>query len=164
MQLLCMLFLGILIVLLAHLIACCPSVRLSVNSTFTFLTSSPGLLSHFNQNWHKSSWGKGIQNCSNEGQHPCPRGDNSNLTGKVHWKFVKLIFSRTSRPISIKLGTNHLWVKRTENCSSKGQACSNCGSCGLWRSAIWKTILHVFIFGKKSLNSPEPAGQFQSNV
>jgi hypothetical protein len=29
-------------------------------------------------------------------------------------------FSRTSRPISIKLGMNHSWVKRILNCSNKG--------------------------------------------
>jgi hypothetical protein len=29
----------------------------------------------------------------------------------------KKFFSRTSRPISIKLGRNHPWVKRIRNCS-----------------------------------------------
>jgi hypothetical protein len=33
----------------------------------------------------------------------------------------KIFFSKTSRPISIKLGTNHPWVKRIKDCSSKGQ-------------------------------------------
>jgi hypothetical protein len=33
---------------------------------------------------------------------------------------LKKIFSRTSRPISIKLGINHPWVKRILNCSYKG--------------------------------------------
>jgi hypothetical protein len=32
----------------------------------------------------------------------------------------KKIFSRTSWPISIKLGTNHLWVKGIQNCTNKG--------------------------------------------
>jgi hypothetical protein len=32
----------------------------------------------------------------------------------------KIFFSRTSRPISIKLGINHLWVKGILNCSNKG--------------------------------------------
>jgi hypothetical protein len=31
----------------------------------------------FNQTWHKSSLGEGIQFCSNEGGCPSPRGDNS---------------------------------------------------------------------------------------
>jgi hypothetical protein len=33
---------------------------------------------------------------------------------------LKKIFSRTSRPISIKLGINHPWVKGILNCSNKG--------------------------------------------
>jgi hypothetical protein len=33
---------------------------------------------------------------------------------------LKKIFSRTSRPISMKLDTNHAWVKVTLNCSNKG--------------------------------------------
>jgi hypothetical protein len=32
----------------------------------------------------------------------------------------KKIFSRTSGPISIKLGTNNPWVKEIQNCSNKG--------------------------------------------
>jgi hypothetical protein len=32
----------------------------------------------------------------------------------------KIYFSRTSRPISIKIGTNHPWVKGILNCSNKG--------------------------------------------
>jgi hypothetical protein len=33
---------------------------------------------------------------------------------------LKKIFSRTSRPISFKLGINHSWVKGILNCSNKG--------------------------------------------
>jgi hypothetical protein len=32
----------------------------------------------------------------------------------------KKIFSRTSWPISVKLGRNHPWVKGIINCSNKG--------------------------------------------
>jgi hypothetical protein len=32
----------------------------------------------------------------------------------------KIFFSRTSRPISIKRGINHPWVKGILNCSNKG--------------------------------------------
>jgi hypothetical protein len=53
----------------------------------------------------KHPWAKGIQNCTNEGQPPSPRGDNSERV-KIYWKLLKIFF-RTSRPISIKLGTNH---------------------------------------------------------
>jgi hypothetical protein len=31
----------------------------------------------------------------------------------------KIFFSRTSRPISIKLGINHPWVKGIQNCTNQ---------------------------------------------
>jgi hypothetical protein len=49
---------------------------------------------------------EGIQNCSNEGQHLSPREDNSKIV-KIKGKSLKIFFSRTSRPISFKLDTNH---------------------------------------------------------
>jgi hypothetical protein len=55
-------------------------------------------------------WMKGIQICSKEGDGPSPKGDNSERV-KIHLKFSKILFSRTSRPKSIKLGTNYPWVK-----------------------------------------------------
>jgi hypothetical protein len=36
------------------------------------------------------------------------------------YKFSKIFFSRTSRPNSIKLDTNYLWVKGIQVCSNKG--------------------------------------------
>jgi hypothetical protein len=33
---------------------------------------------------------------------------------------IKIFFSRTSRPISIKLGTNYPWVKEILDCVIKG--------------------------------------------
>jgi hypothetical protein len=33
---------------------------------------------------------------------------------------LKKIFSRTSRPISFKVGTKHPWLKRMRNCSNEG--------------------------------------------
>jgi hypothetical protein len=45
-------------------------------------------VANFNQIWHKSSLGGGIQLSSNEGQRPCPRGDNSK-TSKDTLKFLK---------------------------------------------------------------------------
>jgi hypothetical protein len=43
-------------------------------------------------------------------------------TGKTIFTYVYIekIFSRTSRPISIKLGTNHPYVTGILNCSNKG--------------------------------------------
>jgi hypothetical protein len=54
----------------------------------------------------------------NEGDRSSPRGDNSERI-KIHRKFRK-IFSRTSRPRSIKLGTNYPLVKIIQVCSNKG--------------------------------------------
>jgi hypothetical protein len=45
---------------------------------------------------------KGIKVCSNEVEHPSPRGDNSKSIN-----LSKIFFSRTSMPMSIKLDTNH---------------------------------------------------------
>jgi hypothetical protein len=52
-------------------------------------------------------WVEGIQVSSNEGDNLSPRGDNSKRI-KIHCKVFKIFFSRTSRPNSIKLGTNYL--------------------------------------------------------
>jgi hypothetical protein len=63
-------------------------------------------------------WLEGFQNnYSNEGGHPSPMGDNCKRV-EIHWIFLK-IFSRTTWPISIKLGTNHPWVKGIPNCSNE---------------------------------------------
>jgi hypothetical protein len=64
------------------------------------------------------AWGKRTQIWSNEGDCPSPRGDNSERV-KMHWKFWKIFFSRTSRPNWIKLGTNYPWVKVIQVCSNK---------------------------------------------
>jgi hypothetical protein len=58
-----------------------------------------------------------IQVCSNEEEHF--------LQGEIIAKEkntleILKIFSRTSRPNSIKLGTNYPWVKRIQVCSNKG--------------------------------------------
>jgi hypothetical protein len=45
-----------------------------------------------------------------------PPGEN-HIYMCLYWK---KIFSRTSRPISIKLDTNHPWIKGILNCSYKG--------------------------------------------
>ena len=40
----------------------------------------------------------GIQVCLNEGPHLFPRGDDNKL-GNVHWRNLKIFFSRTDEPI-----------------------------------------------------------------
>jgi hypothetical protein len=64
---------------------------------------------------------KGIQVCSKKGVSPSPRGYNSERV-KIHWKCVNILFTRTSWPNSIKLGTNYPWVKGIQICSNKGRS------------------------------------------
>jgi hypothetical protein len=99
----------------------CLSVRLSVCPSVNFYifdlfsrTTGP-ILIRLGTN---HPWVKGIQVCSKEEDSPSPRGDNSE-TVKIHWKFLKIFFG-TSRPNSIKLGTNYSWVKGIQVCSIKG--------------------------------------------
>jgi hypothetical protein len=49
-------------------------------------------------------------------------GSGGATIGKTIFTYVYIekIFSRTSRPITIKLGINDPWVKGTLNCSNKG--------------------------------------------
>jgi hypothetical protein len=54
--------------------------------------------------------GMGIQIALNEKDSPSSREDNC-LRVKMHWKFSKIFFFRTSRPKSIKLSTNYPRVK-----------------------------------------------------
>jgi hypothetical protein len=49
------------------------------------------------------------------------RGQNRENTIYICF-FEKLIFSRTRKQITIKLGINHLWVKGILNCSNKWPA------------------------------------------
>ena len=96
----------------------CLSVRLSVNFyIFDFFSRTTGpILTRLGTN---HPWVKGIQVCSKEGDSPSPRGDNSKRV-KIHWKFLKIFFSRTNGPNSIKLGTKYPWVKGIQVCSNKG--------------------------------------------
>ena len=48
---------------------------------------------------------------------PFPRGDNYKIA-KVHWRNFKF-FSRTTGPISTKIGTKHPWVKGIQVCSNE---------------------------------------------
>jgi hypothetical protein len=48
-----------------------------------------------------------------------PKGDHSKRV-KIQWRILKIFFSRTSRPNSIKLGTNYFLKKGIQVCSNKG--------------------------------------------
>ena len=60
----------------------------------------------------------GLQVSWNEGSRPFPSGDNYEIA-KTYWRNLK-IFSRTTGPISTKLGTKHPWVKEIQVCSNEG--------------------------------------------
>jgi hypothetical protein len=61
---------------------------------------------------------KGIQICLNEVNNPSPRVDNSERV-KLHLIFLKIFFSRTSKPNSIILNTNYPAVKGIQICPDK---------------------------------------------
>jgi hypothetical protein len=74
---------------------------------------------------------------------------NPNSSGlvKLHVCLYRTkIFSRISWPISIKLGTNHPWVKKILNCSNKGP--------GLLSVRIWVKMdpPHPLVCCKRRLN------------
>jgi hypothetical protein len=78
-------------------------------------TTGP-ILTRLGTNHH---WRVRIQVSLTEGDSPSLRGDNSERV-KIHKNFLRIFFSRTSRPKSIKLGTNYPLVKRIQVCSNKG--------------------------------------------
>jgi hypothetical protein len=104
----------------AILIGGCPSSvrlfdRLSVYKLLHFRLPLQNHWVNFNQTWHTSSLGKGDSSCTNEGVNPSPRGDNSKRV-KMHWKIVKIFFSWTSLPNSIKLLIKYPWVNGIQVC------------------------------------------------
>ena len=101
----------------------------------------------------KHSWVKGIQVYSNEGLCPFLRGYNYEIA-KIYWRIWKIFFSRTTVPISIKLSTNHPWMKEIQIFEMKNPSFFQ----GEMITKLWKNIDEF----EKSF-SPEPLGQFQSN-
>jgi hypothetical protein len=63
---------------------------------------------------------KEIQVCSNKGPGPLLRGDNHKNV-KMGWGHLKIFISRTTGPISTRLGTNYCWGRSSNegNCSSQ---------------------------------------------
>jgi hypothetical protein len=60
-----------------------------------------------------------IQVCSNKGPGPFQRGDNHKNVN-MGWGYLK-IFSKTTGPNSIKLGTNYLKAKGIQIYPNKGK-------------------------------------------
>ena len=68
----------------------------------------------FNQTWHKVSLGeRSLFKCRAQ---PSSREE----LAKIHWRNLNIFFSRTTKPISTKLGTKHPCLMRTQFCSNEG--------------------------------------------
>ena len=65
---------------------------------------------------------------------------------KIHRRNLKVCLSRSTEPISTKLGTKHSWVMRTHVCSNKGPNFFSKGD------------------NYEMTKSPEPLGQFQTKL
>ena len=74
----------------------------------------------------KQHWVKGFQVYSNEEPNPFSRGDNFKIV-KIHWMLWKIWWPRTSKPISSRLGSKHLWLKGIWFCSDEGSCPSQRG-------------------------------------
>jgi hypothetical protein len=71
--------------------------------------------------------------------------------GKAIFILKKKIFSRTRRPISVKL-TNHLWIKRIKNCFRKGSSSFSRGDNHRNAKIGWD---HLNIFFSKTIEPEE---------
>ena len=63
---------------------------------------------------------KGIQVCPNEGRRPFPREDNYEIAN-IHRRNLKIFLSRTTEPISIKLGTKACLMMGIQVCPNEGR-------------------------------------------
>ena len=77
---------------------------------------------NFNKTWHNASLdeGPGIQDFSNEGLRPFPRGDNNEIAKNTSCRrrIWKIFYSRTTVPISTKqlkdLFKGEIWLRNSE--------------------------------------------------
>ena len=65
--------------------------------------------------------GEGDSNLFNKGPDPLQRGDNHKNV-KIGWGHLKIFFSKTTVPISTRLGTNHPWVMGIQVCLKEGDS------------------------------------------
>ena len=80
---------------------------------------------------------QGIQLSLNEMQGLSPRGDNGHIV-KIHWPHLLILFSRTIKPISTKLGTKYPWGRGI-------QVCSNEWSCPFTRGITMRLFNIAFL-------------------
>ena len=97
----------------------CLSFCLSVCQLFIFSSSSPDPQSQFQPNLAQSILElRGFKFVQMK-VRPFPRGDNYKRV-LIHWRIIKIFFSRSTEPISTKLGTNHHWVTEIQVFLKKG--------------------------------------------
>ena len=89
-------------------------VVLSNVNFFTFHLLLQKNWANFKQTWHKPSSGE----WENEGPYHFPKGDNYEKRKYID-EIKKILLSRTTGPISTKLGTNHPWMKGIQVCSNE---------------------------------------------
>ena len=90
-----------------------------------------------------------FQFSSIEWPRPFPRGENYEKA-EIYWQILKFFFSRTTGPISSKLGTKHSWLIGIKACTIEGPYLFPRGD----NYEIWK--IHSRIFNKKILQN-QPA-------
>jgi hypothetical protein len=69
---------------------------------------------------------KGIRVSSNKGPGPLQSGDNNNIV-KMGWGHLKILFSRTTGLILIRLRANHPWRERIQVSLKEGDSPSQRG-------------------------------------
>ena len=96
---------------------------------------------------------------------PFSRGDYYEHA-KIQWWILNVFFSRSTEPISTKLGTNHPWLKGYQVCSNEGpafiQVCLNEGPALFQGEIITKYQTYIDKFKKCSF--PKPLDQFYLNL
>ena len=95
---------------------CCCRCR---RKLFTFSSSSPEPLGQFQPNLAQSILGwRGFKFVQIKGPSLF-QGEIITQIAKIYWSYLKIFFSRTTGPISNKLGTKHPWVKGIQVCSNE---------------------------------------------
>ena len=118
----------------------CLSVRLSVRLSvcpsicklFTFSSSSPEPLGQFQPNLAQSILGSRGFKFVQMKRPALFQGETITKLVKIHYRHLKILVSRTTVPISTKLGTKHPWVKGIQVSSNEGPP-----PISMWRYGPW---------------------------
>ena len=72
------------------------------------------------------------------------QGEIITQIAKIYWSYLKIFFSRTTGPISTKLGTEHHWVKGIQVCWNEGPHLSQRGDSWEIEKTHWKLFKIFF--------------------